>query len=131
MTTRGIIMTGQFRSKFSFNIRVITAFVFIIAAVFIMILVIGVTGYAQSPTAPIGGTTIHMPTAGPTIAVTPKPPPAPSENVKEAAAILQNGGKIAEDTFQGRDRTMFHQVDQTRRDGLREGLATRNGGRRK
>ena len=37
-------MTGQFRGNFSFNIRLITALVFIIT------LVIGVTGSASSPT---------------------------------------------------------------------------------
>src|SRR5882724_8030259 len=92
-------MTGQFRSKFSFNIRLIMAFLFITAAVFIMTLGFGVSGYAQTPAPTIGGTTIHITTPRPTVGVTPKPPPAPSENVKEAAAILQNGGKIAEGSF--------------------------------
>jgi hypothetical protein len=43
-------MTGQFRGNFSFNIRLITALVFITAGVFIITLVIGVTGSASSPT---------------------------------------------------------------------------------
>ncbi len=92
-------MTGHFRGKFSCNIRVITAFVFMTVAGFIMILEFGVSGYAQTPAPTIGGTTIHITTPGPTMAVTPKPLPPPSKYVNQATAILQNGGKIAEDTF--------------------------------
>ena len=87
-------MTDQFRSKFSFNIRLITVGVFITAAAFFMILVFGVAGYAQSPPPRPTPSKTRPDLKGPTTLT-----PSRSVNVQHAEDILSRVGKPAEDTF--------------------------------